>query len=315
MTKYIVQRLLAFIPTLFIVALLLFLFAYLVPGDITSVMLGPDATPEQRERLREQLGLNEPMYVQMRIWFGNVLQGDLGYSYTRQEDVTTTIFSRLPVTASLAMMALFAAVIVGAPAGLIAAVRRKTWLDSSVMFGSVLGLSIPNFWLGLNLIFLFAVVLGWVPSGGNTPWTEDPVDAFKRLILPATALGLSGAAVIARMTRSAMLEVLQEDYITSARSKGLSPFGVNVGHALRNAVIPVATVIGIVFGALLNGSVIIETVFNLRGVGRMIVEAGGARDIPVLQGGILFVTVVYLTVNLIVDILYVWLDPRIKFTA
>jgi peptide/nickel transport system permease protein len=314
MKKYVLQRLLAFIPTLFIVALLMFLFAYLVPGDITAVMLGPDATPEQRAQLREQLGLDQPMYVQMRIWFGNVLQGDLGYSYTRQENVTTTIVSRLPVTASLAVMALFASIAVGVPAGLIAAVKRQTWLDSSVMFGSVLGLSVPNFWLGLNLIFLFAVVLGWLPTGGYTPWTEGPWETFKRLILPATALGLSGAAVIARMTRSAMLEVLDADYITSARAKGLSPFKVNVRHAFRNAVIPVATVIGIVFGSLLNGSVIVETVFNLRGVGRMIVEAGGARDIPMLQGGILFVTVIYLTVNLIVDLLYVWLDPRIKYT-
>lgn len=315
MKKYIAQRLLAFIPTLFIVALLMFLFAYLVPGDMTAVMLGPDATPEQRDQLREQLGLNEPMHVQMRIWFSNALQGDLGYSHTRKADVTSEIISRLPTTASLAATALLASIAVGVPAGLIAAVRRQTWLDSSVMFGSVLGLSIPNFWLGLNLIFLFAVILGWLPTGGYVAWTEDPWEAFKRLLLPATALGLSGAAVIARMTRSAMLEVLQEDFITSARAKGLSPYNVNVRHAFRNAVIPVATVIGIAFGSLLNGSVIIETVFNLRGVGRLIVEAGGARDIPVLQGSILFVTVIYLTVNLIVDLLYVWLDPRIKYTA
>jgi peptide/nickel transport system permease protein len=315
MKKYVLQRLLAFIPTLFVVALLMFLFAYLVPGDITAVMLGADATPEQRQQLREQLGLTEPMHVQMRIWFGNVLQGDLGYSYTRQEDVTGVIVSRLPVTASLAVMALFASIAVGVPAGLIAAVKRQTWLDSSVMFGSVLGLSVPNFWLGLNLIFLFAVVLGWLPTGGYTPWTDGPWETFKRLILPATALGLSGAAVIARMTRSTMLEILEQDYITNARAKGVSPFNVTVRHAFRNAVIPVVTVTGIVFGSLLNGSVIIETVFNLRGVGRMIVEAGGARDIPVLQGGILFVTVIYLTVNLTIDLLYVWLDPRIKYTA
>jgi peptide/nickel transport system permease protein len=313
MKEYIAKRLLMFIPTLLAVALIMFLFIHIVPGDPTSQMLGPDASEADLERLREDLGLNEPMVVQMGSWFANVLRGDLGYSYFLRQDVTGLILARLPVTASLTVMGVFVSVTVGIPLGLVAAVRRETWLDSSVMFGAVLGLSIPNFWLGLNMIFLFAVVLGWVPAGGYTPWTEDPIEAFKRLILPALALGLSGAAVIARMTRSAMLEVLRADYVTTARAKGLSSYAVNARHAFRNALIPIFTVIGIVIGGMLAGSVVIETVFNLRGVGRLVVDSISRRDYPVLQGGILFVTVIYLTTNLIVDLLYVWLDPRIHY--
>jgi peptide/nickel transport system permease protein len=312
---YIVKRLLMFIPTLLAVAVIMFLFIHIVPGDPVVVMLGSDASDADYNRLREQLGLDRPMLVQMGYWFTDVLRGDLGYSYFLQQDVTSAILARLPVTGTLTLMGLAVAVLVGIPAGLIAAVRRHTWLDSTVMFGSVLGLSVPNFWLGLNMIFLFAVVLGWVPSGGYTPWTEDPTDALKRMILPSIAVGLSGAAVIARMTRSAMLDVLHEDYVTTARAKGLSSYAVNARHALRNALIPICTVIGIVIGGLLAGSVVIETVFNLRGIGRLIVDSIARRDYPVLQGGILFVTVIYLTVNLVIDLLYAWLDPRIHYTG
>jgi peptide/nickel transport system permease protein len=314
MKEYVAKRLLMFIPTLLVVALIMFFFIHIVPGDPAVVMLGPDATAADQERLREALGLNEPMLVQMGSWFANILRGDLGYSYFLQQDVSSAIINRLPITASLTVMGAFVALAVGVPAGLIAAIWSRSWFDSAVMVGSTLGLSVPNFWLGLNMILLFAVILGWVPAGGYTPWTEDTGEAFRRLILPSLAIGLSGSAIIARMTRSAMLEVLRQDFVTTARAKGLTPFVVCVRHAFRNALIPVLTVFGFVLGGMLAGSVVIETVFNLRGVGRLIVDSINRRDFPVLQGALLFVTVIYLTVNLIIDLLYAWLDPRIRYT-
>lgn len=313
MRAYIARRLFMFIPTILAVSLIVFFFIYLIPGDPTALMLGAEASASERAHLREQLGLNEPLLTQMRMWFTNLARGDLGHSHFLGTGVTDIILTRLPVTASLAVLGLLFAIGIGVPAGIIAAAKQQTWIDSSVMFGSVLGLSIPNFWLGLNLILLFAVVLGWLPSGGYVPLTEDPVQAMRRLILPAFVVGLSSAAVIARMTRSAMLEVLRLDYVRTARAKGLSSMNVNLRHAFRNALIPIVTVIGTVFGSLLNGSIVTETVFNLRGVGLLIVDAVNRRDFPVIQGGILFVTVVYLTINLIVDLLYAWLDPRIRY--
>jgi peptide/nickel transport system permease protein len=311
---YVVRRLLLFVPTLVAVSVVVFAFIHFVPGNPAAMIVGADASPEAEARVAEALGLNEPIHVQYFTWAGRALQGDLGRSYMLDAEVTTLILSRLPVTGSLTVMAFFIALLIGLPAGIVAAIRQGSWIDNSVMFGALLGLSVPNFWLGLNLIILFAVVLGWLPSGGYVNWSDDPIAAFKSLLMPAFALGFSAAAVIARMTRSTVLEVMRLDYIQTARSKGVAERFVIIRHALRNAMIPIVTVLGVVVGSLLNGSVVTETVFTIPGIGRLVVSAVARRDFPVLQGGILFVTVVYLTVNLIVDIIYTWIDPRIRYT-
>jgi peptide/nickel transport system permease protein len=310
---YIVRRLLLFMPTLFAVSVVVFAFIHFVPGNPAAMIVGADASPEAVERVAEALGLNDPIHVQYLSWVSSAVRGDLGRSYMLDTEVTTLLISRLPVTGSLTVMAFFIAIIVGLPAGILAAIRQGTWIDSTVMFGALLGLSVPNFWLGLNLIILFAVILGWLPSGGYVSWSHDPLSAFKALLMPAFALGFSAAAVVARMTRSTVLEVMRLDYIQTARSKGVAEKLVIFRHALRNAMIPIVTVLGVVVGSLLNGSVVTETVFTLPGIGRLVVNAVARRDFPVLQGGILFVTVVYLTVNLVVDIIYTWIDPRIRY--
>lgn len=313
MLAYIARRLLAFIPTLLIVAVVVSMMIYLVPGNPAAMMLGVEATPEAVRNLENALGLNKPLIVRLSTWMGHALRGDFGRSYLLDESVSHAIVSRLPVTLSLSAAALLVAILVGVGAGAVSAVRQGTWLDWTVMLAALLGLSIPNFWLGLNFIFLFAVSLRWLPSGGYVALPSDPLDFLRHLALPALTLGLSHAALLARMTRASMLEVLRLDHVRTAHAKGLVRRVVIVKHAFRNALIPIVTVIGISVGVMLGGAVVVETVFSLPGVGRLIINAVQRRDYPIVQGGILFVTVSYLAVNLLVDILYVWINPRIRY--
>lgn len=307
------RRLLLLIPTLLVVALLVSLLIRLVPGDPVMLMLGMDASGESMQAMRAQLGLDRPLIQWVAEWFGRALRGDLGKSLFLGQPVVALIAERYPVTISVAALALIVAVGVGVPAGIIAAVNQGRLLDWIAMVLALVVLSMPGFWLALNLIFLFGVRLSWLPIGGYVPLTENPVAFFKHLLLPCVSLGLGFAALIARTTRSSMLEVLHMDYVRTARAKGLREHVVIVGHALRNALIPIITVVGLATGALLGGSVVVETVYNLPGVGRLIVEAVKRRDYAVVQGVILTITLTYLLVNLIVDVLYVWADPRIRY--
>jgi peptide/nickel transport system permease protein len=333
MLTYVIKRILGVIPVLLCVSMLVFGFLRLIPGDPALVMLGERATPANIARVREQLGLNKPLYEQYLTFLGNALRGDLGRSVLRQEPVTQEILRRFPATIELALAALLFAIAVGIPAGVISAVRRGSWFDSSSMLVALTGVSMPIFWLGLMLIYLFAVVLHLLPTGGRldagtqlAPITNlvlvdsllrgnIPVfiQGFRHLLLPALALGTIPMAIIARMTRSSMLEVLGQDYIRTAHAKGLMARTVVVRHALRNAWLPIITVVGLQVGLLLSGAILTETVFSWPGIGRWLVDAIYARDYPIVQGVTLVIALIFVVVNLSVDILYALVDPRIRF--
>jgi peptide/nickel transport system permease protein len=313
MTRYIFRRSVALLPVLLIVATVGFVLIHLSPGDPAVVMVGPDATPQEVEALRHILGLDQPLVLQLARWYSRVLQGDLGYSIFLHRPVIQAIIERLEPTVLLTTMSLAVGVAMGVPAGIIAAVRRNSWVDQSTMGLSLCGLTVPSFWLGLNLILVFSVYLGLFPVAGYVPLKESVTAALRSLVLPALTLGFTGSALIARMTRSSMLEVLSEDYIRTARSKGSPERIVIYRHALRNAMIPTLTVIGLTIGGLLAGAVVTETVFALPGVGRLVISSVLRRDYPVIQGVLMFIASMYVLVNLLIDILYVSLNPRIKY--
>ena len=309
---FLLGRLLKAIPVLLLVAVATFLMILLVPGDPTSTMLDVNATPEAVVRLRHELGLDLPGYVRLLRWLGNVLHGDLGRSILLDIPVTQAIAQRLPVTAALTGLSLCFSVILGLGSGIFAALRRNRVGDRATMLLAVFGMSVPDFWLGLSGIYLFAVVLGWLPSGGYVPFGQDPIAALRSLILPALTLATTNIGLVARMTRSSMLEVLGQDYVRTARAKGMPDRVVVLKHALTNALMPIVTVLGIVVGLLLSGAVVIETVFNLPGIGRLIVDAVLRRDYPVVQGGLLLTACTFVLINLLVDCLYGVLDPRVR---
>jgi peptide/nickel transport system permease protein len=313
MKKYIAKRLWSLVPVMFVVATLVFFLVHLTPGDPASVILGPDAPQEAIAELRARLGLDKPLPVQFVRWFGQVLQGNLGESIFLRRPVTQAIVERLEPTILLAGMATVFAVIIGIPTGVLAAVYRNTWLDRLFMSISVFGVSMPNFWLALNLIFLFALTLAILPVSGYVPLRDDPLMTLRFMLLPAFSLGFPQSALIARMTRGSMLDVLSQDYVKTARAKGLSEQLVIYKHALKNTMITVITVIGIVLAITLSGSVVIETIFGLPGIGRLIINSVLRRDYPVIQGTVLFIAASYVLVNLLIDLLYVYLDPRIKY--
>jgi peptide/nickel transport system permease protein len=313
MTGYIVRRLLALVPVLLIVATVGFFLIYLTPGDPAAVMLGPDATTEELENLRRLMGLDRPLPVQLVRWYARTLQGDLGYSIFLQRPVLQAIIERIEPTALLTLFSLLIATAIGIPAGVAAAVRRNSWVDQISMGVALFGVSVPNFWLGLNLILLFSVYLGLFPVAGYVPVEQSVSGALRSLTLPAVTLGISASALIARMTRSSMLEVLGQDYIRTARAKGNEEPRVIFRHALRNAMIPTVTVIGLAMGGLLAGAIVTETVFALPGVGRLVISSVLRRDYPVVQGVLMFIAAIYVFVNLLVDVLYVYLDPRVKY--
>jgi len=310
--KYAAGRLLTALPVLFIVSLLSFGIVWIVPGDVAAEMAGPTATAEELARLRERLGLTKPWHEQLVGWYGALLQGDLGESILLRQGVGAAIVERLPVTLSLTFSALAIAFVFGTALGVLAAVRAGKLADRAAMGTALIGFSLPDFWLGLVFVYLFAVALGWLPTGGYVAFTEDPLGWARSMLMPAATLALAQMGLFARMTRAAMLEVLRQDYVRTARAKGMPGWIVIGKHALRNALIPVVTVAGIACGVLLGGTVVIESVFSLPGVGRLIVGAIQRRDYPVIQGGLLLTATIFVVVNLLVDLLYAWLDPRIR---
>ncbi len=313
MGRYTLQRLLAMIPVLVVVAIVTFSLIHITPGDPVSLMAGDLATPEQKEAIRKDMGLDRPIYQQLVIYFADLLRGDLGESIFNKFKVTTLISQRLEPTLFIAVFSQLVSIIIAIPLGILAAWKANTWIDRVVMVIAVLGLAIPSFWLGANLIWLFAVKLHWFPAFGYIPISEGVVPWIKSITLPSISVGFISAALIARMTRASMLEVLREDYVRTARAKGLGEQAVLLGHAFKNASIPVVTIIGIGIAGLVSGLVVTEAVFGIPGVGRLIVDAVNRRDYPVIQGVILMFTVAYVLINLFVDLIYGYLDPRIRY--
>jgi len=291
------------------VSFIIFSMMHFTPGCPARIQLGEAAPAEAIEQLRDEMGLNDPFIVQYGRWLGNlVIHQDVGRSTRTNRNVADEIFDRFPATLQLAGASVVVAIAIGVPIGIISATKQYSIFDNVSMFVALLGVSMPNFWQGMLLIILFAVQLGWLPSGG----LPGGADNFRYLILPAITLGTGPAAVIARMTRSSMLEVIRQDYIKTARAKGQTERIITNRHALKNALIPIITVVGLTFGALLGGAVITEAIFNIPGVGRLMVDSITARDFPIVQGGVLFIALTFSVVNLAVDILYAFVDPRIK---
>jgi ABC-type dipeptide/oligopeptide/nickel transport system permease component len=307
MGAYLAKRVLATIPVLFGVSLLVFSMLHLVPGDPVKLMLSEFQTnPEQIATLRSQLHLDDPLPVQFGRFLVNAVQGDLGTSIRTKRPVTTELRDNLPSTLELAIAGLLVGAVLGMTLGILAAVRHHSWVDVSSMFVALVGVSMPSFWLGLLLIFAFSLKWHLFPATGGGD--------LRHLVLPAITLGLGTSAIIARLTRSSMLEVLSQEYVTTARAKGVRERTVILRHALKNALIPVITIFGLQFGRLLAGTVVIETVFSRPGIGRLIVDAILAKDFPLVQGIVLVIAVSYVLVNLIVDLLYALLDPRIRYS-
>ncbi|MGC1307947.1 MAG: ABC transporter permease [Phormidesmis sp.] len=335
MGRYILGRLLQLVPVLLGISLLVFAFLHLIPGDPAVTMLGDRATPEALEVLRERMGLNEPLPLQYLTFLRNLLQFDLGTSIFTGVPILEEIRTKWPATFELSLVAMLIALLIGIPAGVIAAVRKNSIIDNLMMSGSLLGVSMPVYWLGLLLVYLFAVNLQWLPPSGrvgiNVGYDFEPItgffildaliqgnfralgDVIAHLILPAITLSTIPLAIIARITRSAMLEVLSQDYIRTARSKGLKEFLVIGKHALKNAMLPVVTIIGLEFGTLLGGAILTETIFSWPGIGSWIYGGILQRDYPIVQGGVVFVAFVFVLINLLVDISYAFLDPRIQY--
>ncbi|MBE9177007.1 ABC transporter permease [Oculatella sp. LEGE 06141] len=335
MIRYIFQRLLGLLPVLLGITLLIFVLLRLIPGDPAVALMGERATPAQLDAFREQMGLNEPLPLQYLSFLGNLLRLDFGYSIVTGIPIVAEIGRRWAASFELATAALLFAIVVGIPAGVIAAVRKDKWVDNLAMTGSLIGVSMPVYWLGLLLIYLFAVNLGWLPPSGRLGISVGSnfqtftglyvldailqlnftalIDVLAHLVLPAIALGTIPLAIVARLTRSAMLEVLSQDYIRTARAKGLLERWVVLKHALKNALLPVITIIGLQFGALLSSAILTEIIFSWPGIGSWVYKGILERDYPVVQGGVFFVSVTFVLINLLVDISYALFDPRIQY--
>ena len=349
MTRYVVRRLITLVPTLLGVTIVIFLFLRLIPGDPAVAMLGEHAATENVERIREQLGLNRPLFFDREAlqegdvgrffdsqyvrYLGRLLQGDMGQSIHRRIPIAATLGERFPATAELAAVSILIGAVVGVVAGIVSAARRNSIIDTTSMVGSLAGVSIPIYWLGLMEIMVFAVILQWLPAGGRldpaikletvtnfyvldailTGNMEALVDVLKHLALPAIALATHPMSIIARMTRSSMLEVLQEDYVRTAHAKGLRERVVLFRHALKNAFLPVITIIGLQTGTLLAGAILTETIFSWPGIGKWVYDGILARDYPIVQGGTLVIAIIFVGVNLLVDVSYAFLDPRIHY--
>jgi len=314
MFRYILGRILALLPVLLLISVSSFALIHLVPGDPAVIMAGLQAPDEVIQQVREAMRLNIPIHLQVYEWYkALVLHGDLGHSYFLNARVSAAILERMPLTLSVAVLAILLASIVGIGLGVLSAVRQNSSVDKLAMVLSLGGLSIPNFWLGLMLIMYFSVRLGLFPTGGYVPWSQDLLGSLRSLALPTFTLGFTAAALIMRTSRAAMIEVLTEDYVRTARAKGLRKLVVVNKHALKNALLPIVTVIGNTFGLLLGGAVVTETVFSLPGMGRLVALSILRRDYPLIQGALLTVGVLYVIVNLLVDVFYCLLDPRVKF--
>lgn len=306
--RYVVQRLIMLVPLLIGVTLLVFSLSRFAPGDPVYAALGYDYTPEQAQKMRHDLGLDRPLAAQYLTWVGDVARGRLGRSIVMNNSVQAIISQRAPTTALLAILAVGLALAVSVPLGVVAAIYKDQWIDNLLRAAAITAASMPVFWLGLLLLTALSVHLHWFPAGGGLA-QHGP----RALVLPALALGASFAALIVRMVRSMMLEVLGQDYIRTARAKGLGPVALYARHALRNALVPVITVVGLQFGTVLGGAVLTETIFNVPGLGRLLVEAVGRRDYPLIQGVVLVTAFAFICVNLLVDLLYVALHPKIRY--
>jgi peptide/nickel transport system permease protein len=310
---YIARRLLALIPVALVVATVAFVLIHLAPGDPASVIAGPDATQEDVHKISRQLGLDAPLPVQLLQWYGRLLQGDLGRSIFLRKPVTEAILDRVEPTLLLTASAIAIAVLIGVPAGVLAARYHNSATDQTLMAAALVGISVPNFLAGLLLVLCFSVWLGWFPVAGYSPLEYGWAATLRSLVLPALALGVVQSALIARIARSSMLDVLREQFIVAGRAKGLDERAVIYKHALKNAMIPTVTIIGISFAVLISGAVVIETVFNIPGLGRLIISAVLRRDYPVIQGVVLCIAGVYMLINLAVDLSYVFFDPRVRY--
>ena len=314
MLRFVARRLVATVPVLLLVSLGVFLLIHIIPGDPVDVMLGESEDPVTREALRKELGFDQPVYIQYVNWLGNVLHGDLGRSVRTHQSVLDAVGQRLKPSLELAALAMFIATILAIPVGIATATHRDSPIDTAGTGFVLFGICMPNFVLALLLIFIFGVSLHWLPISSYTDPLENPLNGIKSLALPALTLGMALAAVIARTLRSSLLETLGEDFVKTARAKGLDEAQVIIGHAMKNALIPVVTVLGLQFGTLIGGAVITEYIFALPGVGRLVVDAVFARDYPEVQGVVLVITVGFIVSNLLVDIVYGWLDPRIRYS-
>jgi peptide/nickel transport system permease protein len=310
--EFLVRRAFISAVTLLLISLIVFAGVRMIPGDPARVMAGTDADAAGLEEIREKYGLNAPLPLQYLRWIGLAVRGDLGESIRTRQSVAGTVAIKLPITLELACLSLLVAITIAIPAGVIAAVRRNTPWDVLASGISLCGVSVPNFWLGIMLILLVSVRLGWLPASGFVPLAEDPVANVKRMLMPALVLGSGLAAVLMRQTRNAMIEVLSADYVRTARAKGLAQAAVVVRHALRNGLIPVVTILGLQMGALMSGAVVTEQIFVLPGFGRLIVEAVFTRDYPLVQGVVLITASSYVLINLLVDVSYTVLNPRIR---
>lgn len=315
MGKYIMKRIISMIPTLLIVAVIIFLITRMIPGDPAAVMLGPQASVVDVEKLTEDLGLNEPLYKQFGQYIGGLLQGDFGNSLTYHKPIVDLILERFPNTLILAVSALLIAFMIGIPAGIISASKQNSMLDYTITTVSLIGVSMPIFWLGVMLVLYFSVNLGWFPATGMGTLGEGFFSYIRHLILPSITLATIPTATFARITRSSMLEVISQDYIKTARSKGVSEFYVICKHAFKNALTPLLTIIGLQISMLLGGAVLTETIFSWPGMGLLIIDAIEKRDFIVVQSTVLFIALIFVVVNLIVDILYKVVNPKVNYSS
>jgi peptide/nickel transport system permease protein len=313
MGAILVRRLLSALPILLIVSLITFGMIHLIPGDPAVAIAGMSATAEQVANIRRDLGLDQPLLMQLWAWYAALLHGDLGRSLLLGQPVVQATMQRLPITLALSAYALLLTLLLGVLSGIVAALRHNTWIDQAAMVLAMLGISLPSFYLGLLMIILFAVDLRWLPTGGYIALMNDPVGWLATSTMPAIALALLLAGLLARITRSTMLEVLRQDYIRTARAKGLSERSVVFKHALANAMIPITTVVGIIVSLLISGSVVIETLFSIPGIGQLLTQAVLNRDYPMVQGGLLITTALLVLVNIGVDVCYALLDPRVRY--
>jgi len=311
--SYLTGRVFALLPVLAVVAVVVFMLVHVTPGDPARVLLGDSATEAQVATLRHDLGLDRPLPLQFTLWIGRALHGDLGESLFLHIPVTSDILQHLGPTATLSALGLSVALVIGIPVGIVSAVFRNSWLDQASLGLALLGAAVPSFWLGLSLIALFAVNLGWLPSSGYQSPALGLKQSLEYLVLPALALGVPNSSLIIRFTRSSLLDVLSNDYIRTARAKGLRGRAVIFQHGLRNALVPILTVVGLTFAALMGGAVVTETVFSLPGIGKLVVESVLRRDYPVIQGVTLAVATAYVVINLGVDLLYFAVDPRVRY--
>jgi len=313
MQAYVVKRLATMVLVVLGISFAVFLVAHLIPGDPARILLGIHADRQQIDEIRRQLGLDRPLLVQYGYWISRALHGDLGRSVLTGEQVTSALAARLPVTCSLALGALLIALVIALPAGIVAAIRPNSWYGALITVASQIGVAIPDFWLGIMLILACSLTLGWLPSFGYVSIRESVGEWVRHLILPAMSIGWISGSIVTRFVRSAVLEVLGEDYVCVARAKGLRERVVILRHTVRNALITIVTVVGLQLASLLSGVVVIEVVFALPGLGRLAYDAVTRRDYPMLQGAVLTVALAFAVINLLVDLLYVYIDPRVKY--